>query len=120
MGKHLHCLFELRDMIDLMCCIPADSVFAGSERMEFEETPAMCIYYRGTYEGTATAIHAPMEHIRENGIETTGPFCAIYLEGSPQLLYSQVDTLPHKACIFPPAVPNPIINPAGRADPPRQ
>ncbi len=101
MDKHLHCLFELRDMMDFMCCIPVDSVFAGSERMEFEETPAMCIYYRGTYEGTATAIHAPMEHIRENGIETTGPFCTIYLERSPQLLYSQVDTLPHKACISP-------------------
>ena len=43
MDKHLHRLFELRDMMDLMCCIPVDSVFAGSERMELEETPAPSI-----------------------------------------------------------------------------
>ena len=24
-----------------------------------------------------------MEHIRENGVETTGPFRAVYLEGPP-------------------------------------
>ena len=71
------------DMLDLMCCIPVDSSFDGSERMEFAETPALCIYYRGPYEGTVTAIRTLMEHIRENGIETTGPFRSIYLEGPP-------------------------------------
>lgn len=70
-------------ILDLMCCIPVDNDFDGPERMEFAEAPALCIYYRGPYEGTATAIRALMEHIREKGIETTGPFRAIYLEGPP-------------------------------------
>ena len=71
------------DTLDLMCCIPVDSSFDGPERMEFAETPALCIYYRGPYEGTSTAIRALMEHVKENNIETTGPFRAIYLEGPP-------------------------------------
>lgn len=71
------------NILDLMCCIPVDSSFDGPERMEFAETPALCVYYRGPYEGTATAVHALTEHIRENGVETTGPFRSIYLEGPP-------------------------------------
>lgn len=71
------------DILDLMCCIPVDSSFDGPERMEFAESPALCIYYRGPYEGTAAAIHALLEHIRENGIEAAGPFRAVYLEGPP-------------------------------------
>lgn len=71
------------DVLDLMCCIPVDSRFDGPERVEFAETPALCIYYRGPYEGTATAIRALAEYIKENGIETTGPFRSVYLEGPP-------------------------------------
>ena len=71
------------DVLDLMCCIPVDSSFDGPERTEFAETPALCIYYRGPYEGTATAIRALAEYIKQNGIETTGPFRSIYLEGPP-------------------------------------
>ena len=71
------------DVLDLMCCIPVDSRFDGPERVEFAETPALCIYYRGPYEGTATAIRALAENIKENGIETTGPFRSVYLEGPP-------------------------------------
>ncbi|MBE6940614.1 MAG: MerR family transcriptional regulator [Ruminococcaceae bacterium] len=71
------------DVLDLMCCIPVDSSFDGPERVEFAETSALCIYYRGPYEGTATAIRALAEHIRQTGIETTGPFRSIYLEGPP-------------------------------------
>lgn len=71
------------DVLDLMCCIPVDSSFDGPERMEFAETPALCIYYRGPYEGTATAIRALAEYVKQNGIETTGPFRSIYLEGPP-------------------------------------
>lgn len=71
------------DKLDLMCCIPVDSSFDGPERAEFAETPALCIYYRGPYEETATAIRALAEHIQENHIETTGPFRSIYLEGPP-------------------------------------
>lgn len=71
------------DKLDLMCCIPVDNSFDGPERMEFAETPALCIYYRGPYEGTATAIRALTEHIKENNIETAGPFRSVYLEGPP-------------------------------------
>ena len=71
------------ETLDLMCCIPVDSSFDGPERMEFAETPALCIYYRGPYEGTAAAIRKLMEYVKENGIETTGPFRSIYLEGPP-------------------------------------
>lgn len=71
------------DILDLMCCIPVDSSFDGPERVEFAETPALCIYYRGPYEGTATAIRALAEYIKENGIEITGPFRSVYLEGPP-------------------------------------
>lgn len=71
-------------ILDLMCCIPVDNDFDGPERMEFAEAPALCIYYRGPYEGTATAIRALMEHIREKGIETTGPFRAHLSGGAAQ------------------------------------
>ena len=69
--------------LDIMCCIPAEDSFNGPERMEFAETQALCIYYRGPYEGTATAIRALMEYIKENNVETTGPFRSVYLEGPP-------------------------------------
>lgn len=68
---------------DLMCCVPVEDRFAGPERMEFAETPALCIYYRGPYEGTVTAIRALTEYIKENNIETAGPFRSVYLEGPP-------------------------------------
>ena len=71
------------DVLDLMCCIPVDDSFDGPERTEFSEAPALCIYYRGPYEGTATAIRALAAHINDNGIETTGPFRSVYLEGPP-------------------------------------
>jgi len=71
------------DILDLMCCIPMEHRFEGPERMEFLETPALCIYYRGPYEGTATAIRALAEYAKENGIELAGPFRSIYLEGPP-------------------------------------
>ena len=69
--------------LDLMCCIPVDSSYDGPERTEFAETPALCIYYRGPYEGTVNAIRALMMYVKENNIETTGPFRSIYLEGPP-------------------------------------
>lgn len=71
------------NVLNIMCCIPMEDSFDGPERMEFAETNALCIYYRGPYEGTATAIRALAKHIKENGIETTGPFRSIYLEGPP-------------------------------------
>ncbi|MBR2929310.1 MAG: MerR family transcriptional regulator [Oscillospiraceae bacterium] len=69
--------------LDLMCCIPVESSFAGPERTEFAETPALCIYYRGPYEGMTTVMQTLMAHVRENNIEITGPFRCIYLEGPP-------------------------------------
>lgn len=69
--------------LNLMCCIPVEDDFDGPERTEFPETNALCIYYRGPYEETATAILALLKHIDENSIETTGPFRSIYIEGPP-------------------------------------
>lgn len=71
------------DALDLMCCIPVDADYIGPERMEFAETPALCVYYRGPYEGTGTAIHALKNYIDERSIRTSGPFRSIYLEGPP-------------------------------------
>lgn len=71
------------DTLDLMCCIPMEYSFDGPERMEFAETAALCVYYRGPYEGTGTAICALAEHIREHDIQAAGPFRSIYLEGPP-------------------------------------
>jgi len=69
--------------LDLMCCIPVDGSYDGPERMEFAETPALCIYYRGPYEGTGAAVRALAEYVKEHHIEMTGPFRSIYLEGPP-------------------------------------
>ena len=71
------------DKLELMCCIPVEGSFDGPERMEFAQTPALCIYYRGPYEETPTAIHALIKYVKENDIETTGPFRSISLEGPP-------------------------------------
>lgn len=71
------------DVLDLLCCIPVEDSFDGPERVEFVETSALCIYYRGPYEDTATAIRALAQHVAENNIETTGPVRSIYLEGPP-------------------------------------
>ena len=71
------------DKLDLMCCIPVDSSYDGPERVEFAETPALCIYYRGPYEEAITAILALLAYVKEHSIEITGPFRSIYLEGPP-------------------------------------
>lgn len=81
-------MFTLRmsmrtDQLDLMCCIPVEEDYDGSERMEFAETPALCIYYRGPYEGTGTAIKALMTYVKENEIETAGSFRSVFMEGPP-------------------------------------
>ena len=67
----------------LQCCIPTEEDFDGPERVEFAETAALCIYYRGSYEGMGQAVGALMEYVRENGVETTGPFRSIFMEGPP-------------------------------------
>lgn len=71
------------EQLDLMCCIPVDSDFEGPERTEFAETPALCIYYRGPYEGTPSAMKAIMEYAAEQNIRIAGPFRSIFLEGPP-------------------------------------
>lgn len=71
------------DILDLMCCIPMNDAFNGPERVEFMQTSALCIYYRGPYEGTGEAVQALIEHIRKHDIQTTGPFRSTYLEGPP-------------------------------------
>lgn len=74
---------EPTEKLDLMCCIPVVDDFDGPERMEFSETPALCIYYRGPYEGTAAAIRTLMAYVRDNNIKTAGSFRSIYMEGPP-------------------------------------
>lgn len=71
------------DKLDLMCCIPMADDYDGPERMEFAETPALCIYYRGPYEEIILAIRALMKYVKENNIEIAGPFRSIYIEGPP-------------------------------------
>lgn len=71
------------DGLNLMCCIPVLDGFTGAERKAFVETPALCIYYRGSYEGIGTAIAALDAYVRENRVETTGQYRSIYLEGPP-------------------------------------
>lgn len=74
---------QATDTLDLLCCIPMETLFDGPECREFAETPALCIYYRGPYEGTVNAIRALMAYVKENNIETTGAFRSVYLEGPP-------------------------------------
>lgn len=69
--------------LDLMCCIPMNISYDGPERMEFPETPALCIYYRGPYEGMVHAIRALTVYIKKHNIKTTGAFRSIYMEGPP-------------------------------------
>lgn len=69
--------------LDLMCCIPVNDTFDGIERTEFDETPALCIYYRGSYEGIGAAISALDEYVRLHHVETAGHYRCIYLEGPP-------------------------------------
>lgn len=71
------------EKLDILCCIPVAEDYDGPERMEFAESPALCIYYRGPYEGTGTAIRALMQYVKENNIEVAGPFRNIYMEGPP-------------------------------------
>lgn len=71
------------DSLDLLCCIPMQDSYVGPDRMEFASTPALCIYYRGPYEGTGTAIRALTTYIQEHNIQTKGEFRSIYLEGPP-------------------------------------
>lgn len=71
------------DTLDLMCCIPMEDRFDGAERLEFAETAALCVYYRGPYEGTGNAIRVLAEYVGEHGVQATGPYRSIYLEGPP-------------------------------------
>ena len=68
---------------ELSCCVPVQEDFAGEERIDFAQTPALCIYYRGSYEGLPEAYRALAEHVRAQGIQAAGPFRAIFIEGPP-------------------------------------
>lgn len=71
------------DALSLMFCIPVVECYDGPERTVFPETQALCIYYRGPYEGIPAAIEALTAHGKNNGIALTGLFRSIYLEGPP-------------------------------------
>lgn len=70
-------------VLDLLCCVPIADDYQGEERREFPETPALCIYYRGTYEGMPEAMYALRDHITAHNIEVAGGVRSIYLEGPP-------------------------------------
>ncbi|MBQ1264426.1 MAG: hypothetical protein IIY04_03310, partial [Oscillospiraceae bacterium] len=57
--------------------------YEGAERTEFAQSPALCMYYRGSYEKMGTAVQALLAHIKEHSIETAGPLRSIYMEGPP-------------------------------------
>lgn len=71
------------DVLNLLFCIPMENDFHGPERMEFSESAALCIYYRGPYEGITEAISVLSEYIKANNIQTAGAFRSVYLEGPP-------------------------------------
>ncbi|MDD3362887.1 MAG: MerR family transcriptional regulator [Hespellia sp.] len=71
------------DMLQLLCSIPVEDCFDGPERCEFPETLALCIYYRGSYEGIGDAIRALKQYVKEHKISVSGDFRSIYLEGPP-------------------------------------
>lgn len=83
-----HRMFTVRqknetNRLNLLCSIPVEENFDGPERLEFAETPVLCIYYRGPYEGKVNAIRTLTQYVRENNIHITGDFRSIYLEGPP-------------------------------------
>lgn len=71
------------EVLKLLCCIPMEEDFDGSERLAFAETEALCIYYRGPYEGTGAAIQTLNAYLKQNGTKAAGDFRSIYLEGPP-------------------------------------
>lgn len=77
-----HLSFEPGNRV-LTCCIPVENSFDGPERVEFPETPALCIYYRGPYEEMVEAIRALIAYAKAHSAEAAGPIRAIYLEGPP-------------------------------------
>ena len=58
--------FPADGSLDIMCAIPVEDSFHGPERVELPEMSALCIYYRGPYEGTGTAIRALADYLKEN------------------------------------------------------
>ena len=70
-------------VMDMLCCIPVENDFQGDERMEFPETPALCIYFRGPYEELPNATRALIAYVKQNNVEIAGQVRLIYLEGPP-------------------------------------
>lgn len=68
---------------DHLYCIPVVKSFDGPERTEFPETPALCIYHRGSYEGIPNTIKVLSKYIEEQGIEAAGHPRSIFMEGPP-------------------------------------
>lgn len=71
------------DLTNLLCCIPVNADFEGPERCEFDETLAVCIYFRGPYHGIINVIHTLNQYIADHNLTTAGNIRSIYLEGPP-------------------------------------
>lgn len=76
-------LNQTPEKFDLQCCIAMAEDFDGPERITFEETPALCIYHRGSYEEMPIAVRALMEYVKKNNVTVAGPIRSIYMEGPP-------------------------------------
>ena len=76
-------LQQAADKQAYLFCIPVDHSYNGPERVEFAETPALCIYYRGSYEGIAQPIQVLMAYVKEHNIVVTGGIRSAFLEGPP-------------------------------------
>lgn len=71
------------DAPQLLCSIPVEDGFDGPERHEFSESPALCIYYRGSYEDIGNAMCVLKQYAKENEISVSDDFRSIFLEGPP-------------------------------------
>lgn len=74
---------EDEELLNLLCCIPVNCDHDGVDYIEFAETPALCIYYRGDYEGITDVIRKLRQYVIDHNIQTAGSFRSIYLEGPP-------------------------------------
>ncbi len=69
------------DEFDVINCIPMTEEFDGPERIVLEESPSICIYFRGPYNELKIARNRLFEYAEENNYEITGRVSTVYLEG---------------------------------------
>lgn len=68
---------------DGIYAIPVASESTGDCIKKFPRAAAICIYYRGAYEGLPAVHSRLMQYARDNGMTPHGYFRNIYMEGPP-------------------------------------